>query len=70
MIQGARRKTLVCFGAGALSVAGFGDLFAASGPKGSGEVGATVLLIMIVLAPLQALDNILIATFAAFRYGR
>jgi O-antigen/teichoic acid export membrane protein len=51
-------------------VAGFGDLLAPSGPDGSSGVGATVLLIMIVLAPLQALDNILIATFAAFSRSR
>jgi O-antigen/teichoic acid export membrane protein len=51
-------------------VAGLGHLLAASGPEGSSTAGATVLLIMILLAPLQALDTVLIATFAAFSKSR
>jgi O-antigen/teichoic acid export membrane protein len=51
-------------------VAGLGELLAPSGADGSSTAGATVLLIMIVLAPLQALDTILIATFAAFSKSR
>src|SRR5829696_1447387 len=51
-------------------VAGLGELLAPSGADGSSTAGATVLLIMIVLAPLQALDTILIATFAAFSRSR
>jgi hypothetical protein len=51
-------------------VAGLGELLAPSGADGSSTAGATVLLIMIVLAPLQALDTILVATFAAFSRSR
>jgi O-antigen/teichoic acid export membrane protein len=47
-------------------VAGLGDMIATSGPGGTGAAGSAVLLILIVLAPLQALDTVLIATFAAF----
>jgi O-antigen/teichoic acid export membrane protein len=47
-------------------VAGLGDLIATSGPDSTGAAGGAVLLILIVLAPLQALDTVLIATFAAF----
>jgi O-antigen/teichoic acid export membrane protein len=63
--------TIVVLGLGiVVVVAGLRDVLAASGPAETSATGATVLLIMILLAPLQALDNVLIATFAAFSKSR
>jgi O-antigen/teichoic acid export membrane protein len=63
--------TILVLGLGiVLVVAGLRDVLSASGPGDTSTTGATVLVIMILLAPLQALDNILIATFAAFSKSR
>jgi O-antigen/teichoic acid export membrane protein len=49
-------------------VAGFHGLLGGSVAETS--TGATVLLIMVLLAPLQALDDVLLATFAVFSRPR
>ena len=60
MIQGARRKTLVCFGAGALSVAGFGDL-----PLWPLTLLSFVILLWTWLRALSARE----AAWCGFAYG-